>query len=131
MRFFFFVMAALATLALTLGSLLKLNLEQVPKLLFRHSDKVLHFTAYFVLAISWFFAFTHKINLKNKLIISILVVGYGILMEFLQGFATTYREPDFYDFIANALGVFMAFVSYGSLNKLFLKVLQSIRQQIL
>lgn len=122
MKLFLFLLALLTTTLLTSASLLKLDFEAAPKLLFKHSDKILHFTAYFVLATSWFFAFMHKMNLKNKLLISFLVLGYGVLMEILQGTLTNHRQSDFLDFVANALGVLVAFFSFRMFKDVFVKV---------
>jgi hypothetical protein len=66
MRPIFLVLAILLTTLLAMGSLLKLDSGQLPIPLFQHSDKVLHFTAYFVLTTNWLFAFMKKITLKIK-----------------------------------------------------------------
>ena len=122
MRTFLCLMALLTSAMLTGASLLKIDLEATPKLLFKHADKVMHLTAYFVLTTSWLFAFMHLMNLRTKVIICSLVLLYGVLMELLQGYLTTYRQPEFLDFVANTVGVLIAFLSYRVLQNIFVKL---------
>ncbi|WP_108866495.1 VanZ family protein [Aquimarina aquimarini] len=80
------------------------------------SDKIGHFIAYAVFCGAWFLFlfFSEKVNknLKQSLLIaSVICVLYGMLMELLQAFLTTYRSPEWYDVVANTSGtVFVALV---------------------
>lgn len=82
-------------------------------------DKVLHVTAYFTLTVSWLFAL--KKYPKNTLIILLLFL-YGVLMEFLQGWLTTYREKDIVDVIANSVGILIALLIFNKLLKYYVKI---------
>lgn len=100
------------TLFLTVGSLVNTGeVVNAPT----NFDKVLHFTAYFGLAVLWMCwnifrkpAAGHRLKLKNLSLIALLVVVYGIIIEILQGVFTTYRIPDGWDIMANTIGVVLA-----------------------
>ncbi|WP_424493102.1 VanZ family protein [Salinimicrobium sp. GXAS 041] len=106
-----FLLPALAyTLAITYLSLI--NLTNTPVSGLGLSDKILHAGAYFVMGILWLLFALFGYNPKNLLIkilvICGLTIGFGIFIEVLQGTLTNYRELDFYDVIANSVGVFFA-----------------------
>ncbi len=106
-----FLLPALAyTLAITYLSLI--NLANTPVSGMGLSDKVLHAGAYFVMTVLWLlfgvFGFSSKNLITKILIICGLTIGFGIFIEVLQGTLTNYRELDFYDVIANSIGVFSA-----------------------
>lgn len=100
------------TLFLTAGSLINLNdLPQPPS----NFDKVVHVGGYFGLALLWMLwelfrkPFRDKtIVIKRLLVVSFMVIIYGIFIEFLQGILTTYRTADGWDIVANTLGVLLA-----------------------
>lgn len=57
---------------------------------------------------------------KSYLKIALLVIGFGMLIEVLQGALTNYRQPDWADVVANSIGVFLAlslFVGFPGLLK--------------
>ncbi len=90
-----------------------LSLSHIPKFNFglkiESGDKYLHALAYFFLSIIWYFAFQKKIkkiNFKIYLIITLIV--YGTILEALQNGITNYRTGDFYDVLANSVGVLLA-----------------------
>ena len=104
------VIAILLTLVIAFLSLVSLKGIHVIKV--KNSDKYSHFIAYFVLCLSWLFAHMHssKLQLKKlkKYTIVLFLIVYGIIIEVLQGVLTTYRQADFFDFLANSAGVLMA-----------------------
>jgi VanZ family protein len=67
------------------------------------NDKIGHFIAYAVLSLNAlaFFQFQKK---KQIFWLVLTLVGYGLLMEILQGFVPG-REVSAYDLLANSLGV--------------------------
>ena len=65
------------------------------------SDKFMHFFTYFVLSAG--FTTLSRFN-RSLLFIAAGLIGYGILLEFLQGM-TGYRFMDVYDMLANSAGV--------------------------
>jgi len=82
------------------------------------SDKTIHASAYFLLTLSWLLAYKNKASEgKVSIIIMVLVLLYGTIIEVLQGIATSYRQPEVNDIIANLVGILIAF----SIFKIFLK----------
>lgn len=74
------------------------------------ADKYGHTIAYFVLSLTWLFAL-YRLK-KYKILLFIGLVGYGIIIEVLQGTLTTYRKADINDVFANTLGISIAFLLY-------------------
>ena len=65
------------------------------------SDKLMHFVAYFTLSAG----FVTLVQANRSLFIVVSgLIGYGILLEFLQGL-TGYRMMDGFDMLANSAGV--------------------------
>lgn len=103
--------ASLYTILLTVSSLVKLGKISVGS--FNPTDKLLHLGAYFGLVALWKVYFmqknrpqaTYKVNLFKIAGLSIL---FGMLIEVLQGVLTSYREPDWYDILANTAGILLA-----------------------
>ncbi len=103
---FSFLIATLYSLALAIVSLIQL--KNMPDVGVSFGDKIFHFLAYSVLAFLWFSAlfFKFKLNITRAIVYSALFsIIFGIILEALQGSATTYRSSDVYDAIANTLGV--------------------------
>jgi VanZ family protein len=96
--------AILVFIAITILSLLppRTNLE-IPT-----NDKIGHFMAYATFSLNICLLFP-RVN-KQLLLLLLGVIGYGILLEFLQGFVG--RSTSFYDFLANTIGVSIGFVLY-------------------
>jgi glycopeptide antibiotics resistance protein len=44
--------------------------------------------------------------------IALALVVYGIVIELLQGSATTYRTPDVWDVLANSIGVILGSLTF-------------------
>ena len=83
-----------------------------------HLDKLQHLFAYFVLALSWLFAVGSPMGKrKNKIVVALGCVIYGIVLEVLQSTVTTYRTASLLDVIANAVGVFMALLIFKGFHK--------------
>ena len=101
----FAIIATLIVAALSLSAIPKINLG----IKIRSGDKILHILAYFTLSTIWFLALHKKIkNHYVKLVLILSLVIYGIVLEVLQGGITNYRTGDFYDVIANTIGVLLA-----------------------
>lgn len=78
---------------------------QPPKFLtFRWSDKLEHFSAYFVL-MAWFVQIyrTHR----QRLVWALLFVAQGLSLEIVQGMSR-WRTFDYWDAAANTLGIMVA-----------------------
>jgi VanZ family protein len=105
----------LIAIAITL-SLLVLSLIKVPeyKVSVTHLDKWQHCFAYFVLSISWLIVFYKK---KKKRFIVVCCILLGVIIEILQNTLTSYRTGDFYDVIANAIGVLLGLFVFNKFSK--------------
>ena len=104
---------ALAIAIITTLAIAFLSLSHLPKLdigfKLKSSDKYLHTTAYFFLSLVWYFALQKKIKKRTfKVLLILFLIIYGIILEALQGGLTNYRTADFYDIIANSVGVLIA-----------------------
>lgn len=113
------LLAIIATIILGIASL-----GVMPKIdlgfKLKSSDKYLHTFAYFTLTTVWFFAFREKIkNFKIKFFLIAALMIYGIIIEVLQGSVTNYRTADFYDEMANMLGILIASLFFNKLLKWF------------
>ena len=70
-----------------------------------NKDKYVHFIFYFCFTIFWLtYLQKRKYNIWNEILVLLFAIGYGILMEVLQGTLTTYRSPDVLDVVANSTG---------------------------
>lgn len=86
----------------------------------KSSDKYLHAIAYFILTLTWFFAFREKIKKTNiKIVLLIALAFYGIIIEVLQGGITNYRTSDVYDVFANIFGILLATLIFDKLINWF------------
>ena len=75
--------------------------SSIPKL--GYNDKILHFMAYFVVAI-WFVGI---ILPRYFLILGLLLLAFSYGIEILQGM-TRYRQFEWLDLLANGSGIFAA-----------------------
>ena len=94
-----------------------ISLKGIPAIKVSNSDKFGHLFAYFLLCLSWLYAFRNHSQKKVTIYIIIVLIIYGILIEVLQGVLTTYRQADFFDILANSSGVILAMVFYKKLIK--------------
>jgi VanZ family protein len=115
-RRFIFLSALVVFVAITVLSLMppRTNLT-IPT-----NDKVGHFIAYAVFSLN--ILLLGK-NIMQYTVSTLLIVAYGILIEFLQSFVG--RETSFYDFLANSAGVsigIMLFLLFRkTINQILLK----------
>ncbi len=99
------VVAISYTIALIVLSLI--NIPDIPDLGSTFDDKILHFVAYFILAIIWI-TYVKPLQSKatyNKVLIA--TVALGTLLEVLQLVLNPNRSFDVLDMLANALGAFI------------------------
>lgn len=109
-KLLFFIPALVYTLAIVYLSLINLANTAVPEL--GISDKVMHGGAYFGLGLLWLFFVIYNYNEKvlfpKILIVCSAAIVFGIFIEVLQDRLTSYRELDFFDILANSIGVIIA-----------------------
>jgi len=89
--------------------------SELPDVLWwEYQDKVAHLLAYVVFGVLWglTWLFTRKINFWNPYFFVIITasIGYGTIVEVLQQTMTTSRTADFWDVIANTVGVILGVV---------------------
>ena len=97
------------TIALSILSLVRL--ADVPKLNTGYDDKIAHFVLYAGLCLFWFMSF-YALKSKSSLVLaSLLSIGFGLVIEILQGIVSIHRTTEVFDLVANCLGVLtMAFI---------------------
>ena len=78
-----------------------LSLIPSPDIGVEGSDKVIHFLTYFILSAGFTTLVRYR---RNLMFVAAGLIGYGILLEFLQGL-TGYRFMEGYDMLANSAGV--------------------------
>lgn len=107
--------AVLYTVFLTWGSLTTAPSNTLAP---ENFDKVLHFTAYFGLTILWLVyrwkreRSNQSLSIKGITWTAVLIVGYGIIIEILQGRFTVDRIADGWDVLANSLGVLLGVIAF-------------------
>jgi VanZ family protein len=115
-RRFIFLSALVVFVAITVLSLMppRANLS------IHANDKVGHFIAYAVFSLN---VLLLGKNIKQYTLSTLLIVAYGILIEFLQSFVG--RETSFYDFLANSAGVSIGIILFllfrKAINEILLK----------
>lgn len=108
----FFILALSYTLILMGLSLVKIGGESIP-VDFNNADKVFHFFAYFGLTLVWhtyYFSKKRLPKIEANFRIGLAAIGFGIVIEVIQGTMTNYRSFEGYDVLANSSGVILAFV---------------------
>lgn len=91
--------------SITILSLVSFEKETITS--FENSDKIVHFSFYFILTTLLFRSINQ--NAKSKyLIVIVLSLFYGIIIEVLQENFTSSRKGDFYDVLANLTGIICA-----------------------
>ena len=127
-KLLFFIPALLYTCVILYLSLI--NLADTPIKELGLSDKVMHAGAYFGLGLLWIFFVTFNFRenffVRGIVLVVIAAIAFGILIEVLQDSLTSYRQMDFYDVIANSVGV----VSAGILASLIKDSLIKVKSQI-
>jgi len=82
---------------------------------YHNTDKIAHFTFFFILALISFFNFS-----KNKIISIFLgLLFYAILTEVMQGLMNLGRSADFFDFIADSVGIILGYFVFKYINDRF------------
>jgi VanZ family protein len=85
------------------------RISKMPNLGVSFGDKILHFGAYLAMTLVWFNYFRNRNSSKSRSIqYSVIIsVVFGMVIEALQG-ATSSRQTDFYDILANCAGALVA-----------------------
>jgi VanZ family protein len=108
----FRALAVFFTVVITIGSLARFDDKALPS--FDLSDKLVHVLAYGVLCISWLLArFSYRRKPIPSFTMALLVFVYGIIIEVFQHIGTSHRQADWYDLLANLVGILMATALYS------------------
>lgn len=83
------------------------NLPTKPFLSIPHFDKLVHFSLFFGLCLLLFRPFK-KLKFKSYFWAPVISVLMGLLLETTQQLITISRSSDFYDFLANTVGIVAA-----------------------
>lgn len=98
-----------------------IDISDLPNLELRNEDKFYHILAYFALTMVWLLAISSYAfsKLKARILISAVIIAFGIIIEILQDIFTDYRNFDVFDILANSLGVVVSFICFEFLKKRF------------
>ncbi|HOU98818.1 MAG: VanZ family protein [Ignavibacteria bacterium] len=111
------VFSIIWTIIIIIGSAISGNtLDHVSILKIPHIDKIIHFIWYYVLYISWYSYFLKKnvrfIKIRYRLFLIITIICFGWVIELFQQYVFIKRSAELNDFIADSMGVIMAFTTY-------------------
>ena len=104
------------TLWLTAVSLTPLEGIHLPS--FSYADKIVHFFLYFFLTVFWLLAYPQLWHKKLRFII--IVILWGIAIEFLQEYFIPTRSGDIFDALANTLGGIVGMSLFHRIRKYFM-----------
>ena len=108
----FLYIAIILSLFILVGSLISIQVSIAKNV--SNSDKLMHCFGYATLNLSWLLAFRERVKIsKEKLLISIVVLCYGIIIEVLQHVITNYRQADFFDILANFIGISLSIIFFS------------------
>ena len=108
--------AVFFTICILFGSLVKSEFIVVESI--SVSDKTYHLIAYFLLVLSWLYAFFKREKFEEN--VKYIILGcfiFGIIIEILQGVITSYRTASYLDILANTIGVLLAVVIFHVIEK--------------
>lgn len=118
----FFLLALIYSLSILVLSLI--NLKNIDIINLNASDKFYHTSCYALMVLLWLLYFHFKFkpqNIKGKLILSALIIIFGIIIEVLQLALTNYRSFDWWDAFANTIGVCIGFISFSIVQKFLIR----------
>ena len=115
LKYFFSILSFLTTLFIIFLSIKKSG--GVKLFFFPHQDKLMHLSAYGFLCASYFWAMKFSWKINNSIYkAAILSFSLGVLLEVIQGYLS-YRTADFWDIIANFLGIIIFILIILKKNK--------------
>jgi len=116
----FFGLAIFYTLFLAVLSVISLKL--LPSTGIDYADKIAHFAAYFLLYTLWYLSMKKELIAKYFILLFLGCIGYGIILELIQGEFTSERSADYLDAVANTVGVLSSVLVMYLLSKLNVKM---------
>lgn len=97
------------------------NVNQVSSIRIPHIDKIVHFLFYTTSSFLWSWALLNKTSKHYQLNLVLIVVGliaFGLAIECLQDVLPTKRSFEWYDVLANTMGVLFGTSIYLLYEKL-------------
>ena len=85
-------------------------------------DKIVHLLMYFKLAFMLVLENTRKNNLGYYLLVILFPILYGGLLEIIQHYFCPSRTGDWFDFLANTMGVLIGYLAAQKLLKVKNKI---------
>lgn len=89
------------------------NVSDFPSTGISFQDKIGHFIFYLMLMLFWnefISELIKKTKFKNVFLLALSVICLGIILEYLQSELTEHRTTDYFDVVANTLGVIFAVI---------------------
>ena len=80
-----------------------------------HFDKFVHFSLYATLTTLWlidYFKNTYNLSAVRVVFIILISISYGAMMELVQKVFIQQRSGDWFDFLANTTGIFVALLLF-------------------
>ncbi|OAB80565.1 VanZ family protein [Cochleicola gelatinilyticus] len=98
----------------------------MPVIRFFLADKVVHVLIHLVLVFLWLCVFARYkggiLRKKNYALVATFCVGYGIIIEILQGIYTVSREADILDVLANCIGTALGIILFLQIRQRFYNI---------
>lgn len=110
----YLILAVAYTTWLTVISLIPLDKYDLPS--FTMADKFVHFFLYLFLVIVWLLACPKLWHKKLRFIL--LIIFWGVMIEFLQEYVAIHRSGDVFDALANTLGGLAGLGLYQLIHKI-------------
>ncbi len=132
-KFLFFLPAIIWALIIFLLSFYLISMPGSSPFNIPYLDKAAHFVFYFILAFLVYFGFEGNLEpdskkiMRCKIVTVILVIIYGIIIEILQETVTKSRQGDIVDILSNAMGAFLAILSYFFIRRQITRLINVFR----
>ncbi len=122
-RWVIYCLSAIWIFAVTYASLKAPSHNPPPFfLIFKNSDKLVHFTMYFGMCF-WIFYSTIDSERKRRYVVSLMAsICYGIVMEILQKLTAMGRSMDVWDALANSLGALSFLLLSAQFDRIVLRL---------
>ena len=92
------------------------------KITIPYFDKIVHGVIYSIFTLVWFLnvAQWSKKNKATYILVSLVLFIYGIIIEFIQGSFVANRTEDFWDVVANSIGIIVGIILFYKVRDTFI-----------
>jgi len=119
-KYFFSIIVTIGIFYLSTASPSALPLPEMPKI--EGLDKIVHLLMYATLTFVLVLEATRKNNIGYYLLVILFPILYGGLLEIIQHYFCPSRTGDWFDFLANTIGVLIGYLA----ARQFLKIKSNI-----